>query len=307
VSNPDLEESILPGLITQCKETAEVLLVWHQKIDSNYLSYFPKLKGIVRYGVGFDAIDFDAVNSLGIVFCNTPDYGTDEVSDTTIGMLMCLTRGIVRYDSYCRTYKDGSWQENTIAGLRRSDQLIVGVIGAGRIGGSVIRKAKAIGFNVLFFDPYKDRGYEKMLGVGRVDSLDELIKTSDVISINTPLTNETRGLVNKSFISKMKCGSSLINTARGEIIADIDDFIAPIKSKNISGLALDVLPKEPPEDKGLFNAWKNRERWLDGKVIINPHTSYYTNDSYAEMRKKAALNAKRIIDNKEPFNIIDKM
>ena len=105
VSNPDIEEIVLPGLITQCKETAEVLLVWHQKIDSNYLDQFPKLKGIVRYGVGFDAIDLDAVNSRGVVFCNTPDYGTDEVSDTAIGMIMSITRGIVRYDYFCRNYK----------------------------------------------------------------------------------------------------------------------------------------------------------------------------------------------------------
>jgi D-3-phosphoglycerate dehydrogenase len=305
VLNPDIEEVILPGLINQCKETAEVLLVWHQKIDSNYLDQFPKLKGIVRYGVGFDTIDLDAVNSRGVIFCNTPDYGTDEVSDTAIGMLMCLTRGIARYDSYCRAYKDDTWQENTITGLRRSDQLTVGVIGAGRIGGSIIRKAKVIGFDVLFFDPYKDRGYEKMLDVGRLDTLNELIETSDIISINTPLTDETRGLVDKSFISKMKHGSSLINTARGEIIVDVDDFIEPIKSGKISGLALDVLPKEPPENKGLISAWKNRERWLDGRVIINPHTSYYTQESYKEMRRKAALNAKRIIKGDKPFNIID--
>jgi len=304
VSNPDIEEIVLPGLITQCKETAEVLLVWHQKIDSNYLDQFPKLKGIVRYGVGFDAIDLDAVNSRGVVFCNTPDYGTDEVSDTAIGMIMSITRGIVRYDYFCRNYKRNSWQENTITDLRRSSQLTIGVIGAGRIGGSIIRKAKSIGFVVVFFDPYKDRGYEKMLGVDRVDTLNGLLKISDVVSVNTPLTNETRGLVGKSFISKMKHGASFINTARGEIMVDVDDFIEPIKSGKISGLALDVLPKEPPENKGLISAWKNREEWLDGKVIINPHTSYYTQESYEEMRRKAASNAKIILDGETPYNIV---
>ena len=304
VSNPDIEEIVLPGLITQCKETAEVLLVWHQKIDSNYLDQFPKLKGIVRYGVGFDAIDLDAVNSRGVVFCNTPDYGTDEVSDTAIGMIMSITRGIVRYDYFCRNYKRNSWQENTITDLRRSSQLTIGVIGAGRIGGSIIRKAKSIGFVVVFFDPYKDRGYEKMLGVDRVDTLNGLLKISDVVSVNTPLTNVTRGLVGKSFISKMKHGASFINTARGEIMVDVDDFIEPIKSGKISGLALDVLPKEPPENKGLISAWKNREEWLDGKVIINPHTSYYTQESYEEMRRKAASNAKIILDGETPYNIV---
>ena len=171
-------------------------------------------------------------------------------------------------------------------------------------GVSVIRKAKAIGFNLVFFDPYRDRGYEKMLGVDRVDTLDELLKISDVVSINTPLTNETRGMVDADFISKMKYGSFLINTARGEILANIDDFLEPIKSGKISGLALDVLPEEPPKNSGLIASWKSREKWLDGKVIINPHTSYYTEDSYAEMRKKASENAKRIIEGEVPFNII---
>ena len=143
-----------------------------------------------------------------------------------------------------------------------------------------------------------------MLGVDRVDTLNGLLKISDVVSVNTPLTNETRGLVGKSFISKMKHGASFINTARGEIMVDVDDFIEPIKSGKISGLALDVLPKEPPENKGLISAWKNREEWLDGKVIINPHTSYYTQESYEEMRRKAASNAKIILDGETPYNIV---
>ena len=304
VSNPDIEENSLPGLISQCKETAEVLLVWHQKIDSNYLDQFPKLKGVVRYGVGYDLIDLEAIKERNLFFCNTPDYGTDEVSDTAIGMIMSLTRGISRYDYFCRNYKDGSWQENTIQGLRRSNQMVLGVIGAGRIGGSILRKAKAIGFNIKFFDPYIDLGYDNFLGAAKTDTLDELLDESDVVSINTPLTEETKGMVNINFISRMKFGASLVNTARGEIVSDIDDFIEPLKSGKISGIALDVLPKEPPEDMGLISAWKNRESWLDGKVIINPHSSYYTSDSYNEMRIKASKNAKRIIDGELPYNIL---
>ena len=305
IGNPNIEKDILESdLSSIADENIEVLLVWHKLITSEYLQKFPKLKGVVRYGVGYDMIDLDALKEKGIILCNTPDYGTDEVSDTAIGMLMTLTRGIFRYDYLSRDYEDGSWQENTIESLRRSNQLVLGVIGAGRIGGSLLRKAKAIGFNLIFFDPYKDRGYEKMLGVGRVDSLNELLEKSDIVSINTPLTDETRGMVNTAFISKMKSGSVLINTARGEILENLDNFIEPLKSGKIAGLALDVLPEEPPNRFGLIASWRSREKWLDGKVIINPHTSYYTNESFKEMRIKASENAKRIIENKAPFNII---
>jgi lactate dehydrogenase-like 2-hydroxyacid dehydrogenase len=304
IENPDIERYILGDLLSKNKETAEVILVWHQKIDTDYLNLFPNLKGVVRYGVGYDAIDLEAIKNKSIVFCNTPDYGTDEVSDTAIGMIMSITRGISRYDYFCRDYKDNSWQENTITNLRRSNKLVLGVIGAGRIGGSILRKAKAIGFNPIFFDPYRDRGYEKMLGVDRVDSLNELLELADVVSINTPLTDKTRGMVNDDFISKMKYGAALINTARGEILENIDNFIEPLKSGKITGLALDVLPEEPPKSLGLISSWKSRERWLDGKLIINPHTSYYTQESFKEMRVKASENVKRIIEGKTPFNTI---
>ncbi|MDC0206565.1 lactate dehydrogenase [Nitrospinae bacterium] len=304
ITNPDIETEVLGNIISKSKETAEVILVWHQVINASYLSHFHNLKGIVRYGVGFDLVELSAVRDRGLIFCNTPDYGTDEVSDTVIGMLMAITRGIARYDYLCRNYSDNSWQENTLTGIRRTNQLMLGIIGAGRIGGSVLRKAKAIGFKASFYDPYKDRGYEKMLGVGRVDTLDELLTTSDIISINAPLTKETECLVDQEFIKKMKPGAALINTARGEIISDLDDFIDPLRSGKISGIALDVLPKEPPGNNRLIAAWKKREDWLEGKVIINPHTSFYSQESYEEMRRKASLNAKRIINGKKPYNII---
>jgi C-terminal binding protein len=143
-----------------------------------------------------------------------------------------------------------------------------------------------------------------MLGVDRVDSLNELLEMADVISINTPLTDEIRGMVNVDFISKMKYGAALINTDRGEILENIDNFIEPLKSGDITGLALDVLPEELPKNLGLIASWKSRKRWLDGKLIINPHTSYYSKDSFKEMRVKASENVKRFIEGKTPFNII---
>jgi len=304
VVNPDIEESILSGELTKDKEKAKVLLVWHQAIDDSYLSQFPNLQGVVRYGVGYDAIDLEAIKNKGLIFCNTPDYGTDEVSDTAISMIMNIVRGLSRYDQYCRNYKDNTWQENTITSLRRTSSLSLGVIGAGRIGGSILRKASAIGFNVQFYDPYKERGYEKMLAAQRFDSLDELIRESDIVSINTPLNDETRHLVNEEFISIMKEGSSFINTARGELVSSLDIFYEPLKSKKLSCIALDVLPKEPPDENKLIKAWKENEDWISGRVMINPHTAYYTEEAYIEMRKKAAENAKRIIDNESPHNVI---
>jgi lactate dehydrogenase-like 2-hydroxyacid dehydrogenase len=305
IKDPYIEKEILgSNLSTSSNKDIEVLLVWHERIDSDYIDQFPNLKAVVRYGVGYDVIDLRVLREKKIVFCNTPDYGTDEVSDTAVGMILNVTRGISRYDVNCRNYENNLWQENTIIPLKRSSQMTVGVVGAGRIGGSILRKLKAIGFKILFFDPYKERGYEKMLDSGRVESLDELLSVSDIVSINTPLTKETKGMVDINFINKMKDGAIFVNTARGEIVDNLDDFIQPLKTGKIFGLAFDVLPHEPPNDCNLINEWRERKDWIDGKLIINPHVSYYSKNAYKEMREKAAKNAKRILDGKKPFNII---
>jgi len=305
INNPDIEEKILGSevIADSITDSIEVLLVWHQKIDEEYLSQFPKLRGVVRYGVGYDNIDLGAIRSRGIVFCNTPDYGTDEVSDSALGMILTLTRGIHSYNLTSKKL-DLTWQENTINNLKQSSELEIGVIGAGRIGTSLIRKARAVGFKVSFFDPYKPSGYEKAIACNRYHEMQEMLGNADIISIHTPLTNETRGLVDKDFLEKLKDGAYLINTARGEIIQDLDKLHNALQTQKLSGLGLDVLPKEPPESCELITKWRTCDEFIDHRIIINPHTSYYSKESYLEMRVKASQNVKRIIDNKKPMNLI---
>ena len=305
ISNPQIEKIILNNnLSTTLHNNIEVLLVWHEHITKEYIDKLPNLKAIIRYGVGYDTIDTEYAKSKNILVCNTPDYGTEEVSDTAIAMIMNIARGITRYDYQCRAYKD-NWQENTIKSIKRNSDYKLGVIGAGRIGGSVLLKANTLRFDTSFYDPYVARGHEKMLNSKRVDTLDELLETSDIISINCPLSIETKGIIDKSFIRKMKNGASLVNTARGGIIDDIDIFYDALKNNHLSNVALDVIPDEPPVDSLIINAWRDKEDWLDGRFILNPHTAYFSDKSYLEMREKAAQNALRVLNNEEPFNIVN--
>jgi C-terminal binding protein len=306
IDNPYIEKEVLESeLSDQLNKNIEVLLVWHEHITKEYINQLPKLKGIVRYGVGYDAIDLEYAKNKNIYVCNTPDYGTEEVSDTAIAMIMNIARGISRYDYQCRSYTN-TWQENTITSIKRTSDYKLGVIGAGRIGASVLLKANALRFNTYFYDPYVPRGHEKMLNTKRTDTLEELLETCDIISINCPLSDETKGMINQKFINNMKDGSSLVNTARGGIIKDIDVFYEALRSGKLSNVALDVIPNEPPKDSLLINAWREKEEWLDGRFILNPHTAYYSDKAYFEMREKAALNAKRILEGLEPFNIVNK-
>ena len=305
IQNPDIETNILnENLTTTPNKDVEVILLWNTYANKEYVDSFPNLKAVIRYGAGYDNADLNYLKEKGIFLCNTPDYGTDEVSDTTIAMIMNIARGVSLYDSNAKNYFD-TWQENTNKTIKRNSEYKLGVLGVGRIGGSVIVKANALKFDTYFYDPYLPYGYEKLLNTKRVEDLDEFIESMDILSINCPLTSETKNMINEEFISKMKKGSSLVNTARGGIVKDIDVFYEALKVGHLNSVAFDVLPSEPPKKSKLIDAWRAKESWLEGRVIINPHTAYYSKQAFFEMRQKAALNAKRVIDGLKPVNIVN--
>ena len=204
ITSAKIEKRILGNNLTnKIRNNISILLVWHQRVDKDYLDKFPKLKAVIRYGVGYDNIDLKELKRRKIVFCNTPDYGVDEVSDTTITMILNAVRGVNEYNFTAKKFVN-TWQENIIKPIKRISNLNLGVIGAGRIGSSVLLKAKSINFNTFFYDPYKENGYEKTINAIRYDNLDDLLNKCHIISIHTPLTNETLGLVDKKFLNKVK-------------------------------------------------------------------------------------------------------
>lgn len=299
---PDVEREILGDLVgTQVGDDTVVLLVWHDDITGEFVDRLPALRGVQRYGVGYDNLDLSALKQRGIVACNNPDYGVDEVSDTAVAMILNIVRGVTTYDHAAKAFR-GTWQENVNTAIKRTSETVLGVVGAGRIGGSVLLKCRALGFQTVFFDPYRPRGYEKMLKSRRVDSLDELLAASDVVSVHTPLSDETRGMINSAFIDAMKPGSALVNTGRGGLLDSTDILHDALRAEHLGAVALDVLPQEPPPDDALIGAWRQREDWLAGRLIVNPHTSYYSTASYRELRINAARNALRIYENEPPYN-----
>jgi C-terminal binding protein len=303
--SPSAEElEILGNLISvNLSSDTEVLLVWHCNIDREYVSRFPRLRGVQRYGVGFDTLDIDYLKSAGILCANNPDYGVDEVSDTATAFILNISRGISRYDYLSRGFRT-SWQENVLTELRRSSELTVGVIGAGRIGSSVLLKCRALGFRTAFYDPYKVSGYEKVLGARRMFELTDLLTTSDIVSLHCPLNSETSAMVDARFLSQMKPGAALVNTARGKLIAEINDIYQALRNNHLSSVALDVLPSEPPEENRLISAWRENEDWLAGRLMINPHSSFYSEQAIRDMRTTAARNALRMLRGEKPLNLL---
>jgi D-3-phosphoglycerate dehydrogenase len=148
---------------------------------------------------------------------------------------------------------------------------------------------KSFGYRIVGFDPHQPSGHEKAIGYHRVFTVGDLLATCDMVSIHCPLNEGTRGLINSETLALMKRGASLVNTSRGAIIANLQCLDAALRSGALSSVALDVLPEEPPPaDDPLITAWRNRESWLDGRLIINPHTAYYSEEALYEMRYKAS-------------------
>ncbi len=265
------------------------LMVWGRiRCDTAMLDRAQNCRIVVRMGVGFDAIDIEEAGKRGIVACNVPDYGTTDVADHAIGLMLSLTRGIVRHHTNLVDAPVAKWKGIDTPVVRRIRGATFGLVGRGRIGTAAGLRAKALGMNVIFFDPYIPDGGDQAVGFERRESLEDLLRDADIVSCHTPLTEETRGMINGQALSCMKPEGILINTSRGEVI-DLDAVTEALQSHRIAAAALDVLPKEPPDpDHPLFQALKNRADWTDGRVVVTPHAAWYSPDGARDCREKAA-------------------
>ena len=318
VDDPNIERDILSdklGVFSEGavdKQAVEVLLIWHFGVTDTVLQEYPNLKAVVRYGVGVDNVDLEACRKRGIKVFNNPDYGVDEVSDTAVAMIMALSRNIIAYDAVARGLirrpnVRKPWQENTISTAKRLSECSLGVVGVGRIGSAVARKLSPIVKDIEFFDPFVPAGYEKTLKARRYETLPSLLANSDIVTVHVPLSSATKGMIDLSFINQLKAGAILVNTARGGLIDNLDCFSDALASGHLSAVGLDVLPDEPPHYDGsqpFLNQWLQNEEAFHGRVIINPHTSYYSPQSYREMREKAAKIALNAAIDKQELNRI---
>lgn len=285
--------------------SADAILAWHDlAYDARLIEKLVRCRVIVRVGAGFDNVDLAAAARRGIAVCNVPDYGTNDVADHAIALMLSLARGVVAYDARAREVV-GGWRWDSAAGLRRIAGSTFGVIGLGRIGTAAARRAAAFGMRVGFYDPYLADGMDKALGVERFDSLAALLAAADVISFHLPLTPDTRGLANREFFAQMKPGALLINTARGPVV-DLDALTNALQIGQLRGAGLDVLPEEPPSsDHPLIRAWQAREPWIEGRLVITPHAAFYCAESYAEMRRKAAVTALQALQGQTSRNCVN--
>jgi D-3-phosphoglycerate dehydrogenase/C-terminal binding protein len=235
---------------------------------------------------------------------NVPDYGSEEVADSAIGMMLSLTRGIALLNSRLRR-GIGPWFYTQAVPVFRLRGRVLGIVGLGRIGTAVALRGKMLGMDVAFYDPYKPGGYDKAMGIRQVENFGDLLSQSFVLSLHCPLTKETRGMVNGAALDRMPRGSYLINTARGSIV-DTAAIPAAIASGQLAGAGIDVLTCEPPQAfDPLISAWRDPEHPAHERVLINPHSAFYSEEALMEMRTKGADACRRALLGEQVATVIN--
>lgn len=243
----------------------------------------PRLKVISKYGIGLDKVDVKSATDLKVPVTFCPGVNHTTVAEHVFGLMLANYRDIV---PQCNFVKSGSWKRLTGHELAGKT---IGVIGVGRIGKEVSTRARAFAMNVIGFDIYWDDKFAQANSVKRAASIDEVLKSSDIVTLHTNLTNETRHMINTTRLALMKKGSVLINTARGELV-ETNDIVAALKSGQLLGYGADVLEVEPPpKDHPLF-ACPN--------AVITPHIGSRTYESVARQAKMAAENLIAVLNGK---------
>jgi phosphoglycerate dehydrogenase-like enzyme len=284
---------------------AEGLMILRFKVFAQDLKRFPRLRAICRMGVGYDNLDRVAAAERQIMILNVPDYGTTEVADHAMALALSLRRGLLLHHERQRATPPAIWRYIDDPLVRRSSVQTFGIVGMGRIATAVALRAKAFGFRVVFYDPHLPNGVELGLGVERAPTLEALLSQTDTLSVHTPLTRETRGLLGLQELSLLPKGAVVVNTARGPIV-DIDALATLLKCGHLAGVGLDVVPVEPPVEPvpELIRAYRTQEDWTLGRLIITPHSAFYTPQAWDDIRSKSAETMRAALLGPRAQNVI---
>jgi D-3-phosphoglycerate dehydrogenase len=244
-------------------------------LDRDHLERLHACRTVVRYGVGLDNVDLAAASELGIDVANVPEYGHEEISNHAIALLLALYRKLFAFDAAVRR---GGGDAPAPDSVVRLSNCTLGLVGFGRIGRRVARKAQAFGLTVVAHDPFATPAVAEAAGVELL-ALDELLQRSDCLSLHVPLTPETRHMIGARELALLKPGATVVNIGRGGLV-DEDALIATLESGHVAGAALDVTEIEPlPLDSPLLEA---------PNVILTPHVAWVSDVALADLRRLTA-------------------
>ena len=273
-----------------CKD-ADGLIVTYAKVGRTALAAMPRLRIIVRTGVGYDTLDVPAATERKVMVANVPDYCVSEVADHTMALLLSWWRRIGELDQQVRMEGWGL----PVKPVLRLEGRTIGILGLGRMGQAVAVRAKGFGLRVQACDPYVAPAVFASLGV-QPACLEDLCRTSDILTLHAPLTPETQGIISEKTLRLMKPTAVLVNTARGGLVKT-DDLVVAIGEGRIAGAALDVIELEPlPMDHPIRSV---------PRVLLTPHAAWYSESSEPELRRRAARTVAQALRGERPATLLN--
>ena len=261
---------------------ADALLNTYFPVDADAMKRLERCRIIARYGIGVDNIDLDAAREHDIVVTNVPDYCVEEVAAHAVAMILALLRRLPDGEAELR---GGGWGIDELRPIKRLSDTTIGVVGLGRIGRRVAELLRPFGVRLLGQDPY----VSELDGVKVVD-LDELLATSDVVTLHCPLLPQTRGLINAERLATMPSQSVLVNTSRGPLVV-LDDLLDALRGRRIRAAGLDVFETEPVDPARLEG--------VPG-LLATPHMAFYSDAALAESQNKAATQIIKVLRGEQP-------
>ncbi|MCY4475630.1 MAG: C-terminal binding protein [Chloroflexi bacterium] len=285
---PDTSEETLANLATD----ADIIMFCFAQVTGKVLRAAEKCMVASRYGIGVDNIDIPSATELGIVVTNVPDYCMDEVTDHAIGMILALNRRLLPHDSQV---KEGGWHDVVLdQPMHRTRGATLGILGYGRIGRAIAEKAVGFGMNLIAYDPMIEPG--QTIDGTEITTFEDVLRRSHFITVHTPLTPETEGMIGPDQLAMMMPGSIIVNCARGGIIQE-QALADALNSGHLAGAGLDVLEPAPPPDDHPLLATPN--------IIITPHTAFFSQASTVELERRTAQEALRVLSGNPPENLIN--
>jgi len=280
------------ALKAEVKDAVAVVVI-ARKIDREVIAAMERCKVILTLSVGYDCVDLPAATDRLIPVCNTPSYCTDDVASHAITLLLSLARKI---HLILPNSRKAVWDYKYTKPIFNFRDKVLGIIGLGRVGRTLVPKAKGFGMKVCAYDPYVEDDIFTMMGVERKYDLEDLLEEADYISIHTPLTEETRGLINTAALAKMKNTAIIVNTARGPIIEQ-DALCEALDNGTIAAVGIDVLATEPPAPDNPLLAKQN--------ALVTPHVAWYSEESFEKDMIDGMDELERVLCGRRPRFIVN--
>ncbi|WP_254547123.1 C-terminal binding protein [Halomarina pelagica] len=271
---------------------ADAVINLRYDLDAEAIAAMDDVQVIARYGIGVDNVDTEAAAERAIPVTNVPTYCLEEVATHALALVLALGREVVRYD---RSVSDGGWDRSVGAPVHRFSTRTVGVVGYGAIGREVGTRAAALGADVLASDPFLGEA-DVADDPATLVTFDELLERADFVTVHSPLTEGTRGMIDADAFARMKDSAYLVNVARGPIV-DRDALVDALESEAIAGAGLDVFPDEPPTADDPLRG--------HDRVVTTPHVAWYSEEANEERRRTVARIVARVLTGGDPYNVVN--